>query len=53
MKFFRLAPIALFALSVSAQSNSGQDALLPAIRRGDTETVAELTEDVNKFESAP
>ncbi len=44
MKFFRLAPIALFALSVSAQSNSGQDALLPAIRRGDTETVAELIE---------
>ena len=44
MKFFRLALIALSALSVSAQSNIGQDALLPAIRRGDTASVAQLIE---------
>ncbi len=42
--FFRLLLIAFSALSVSAQSNIGQDALLPAIRRGDTETVAQVIE---------
>ena len=44
MKFFRIALIAFSALSVSAQNNIGQDALLPAIRRGDTATVAQLIE---------
>ncbi len=44
MKFFRLVLIASCVLSVSAQSNTGQDVLLPAIRRGDTATVAQLIE---------
>ena len=45
MKFFRLALIASFAVSLSAQNNNAEESLFQAIQSGDTAAVARLIDD--------
>ena len=45
MKFFRLALIASFAVSLSAQNNKAEESLFQAIQSGDTAAVARLIDN--------
>ena len=45
MKFFRIALIASFAVSLSAQNNEAEESLFQAIQSGDTVAVSRLIDD--------